>query len=124
MPKPIEAMSTEELRAELVNARSLLTETNAHMEHAVAFYGYQASVEDLVKDSYALQRRMRVYLEDPPRDVLIEWLGGLAELLRSARGGLHPGEEVVIDKVGLFLKYDTFVKQDKERLGCSSTKTS
>jgi hypothetical protein len=120
MVKPkIEQMKRKELEAELARARALITDINAHMSHAVAFYGYMASVEDLVKANYALQRRMQVFLEEPPRDLLIEWLGELTELLRSSRGGLHPGEEPAIDKVCLFLGYDRWEKQHKERLGAT-----
>jgi len=112
----IKEMTVDELQDEVSAARQLLTDARKHLEDAVPFYGYMANVEELCKENYELQRRMQVFIEDPPREILIKWLGDLTELLRQHRG-IRPGQDLAVDNVALFLGYDQWVKQDKERLG-------
>ena len=104
------------IELELMGARRLISKISEHMSKSVAFYGYEASVEDLCEENYSLQRQMQVYILDPPRDVLIEWLGNLTELLGQHRG-IRPGQDACVDKVALFLGYEQWVKQDAERIG-------
>lgn len=117
MSKPeIQQLKRKELEKRLVAAEHLIFDLFQHLQNAIPFYGYMATVEDLKEENYALQRRVVAFRVQPDPAQLIKWLDATFDQLRM-KAGIKPGDERQWDEIGEFLGHMDWVRVRGDRIG-------